>query len=99
MPRKSASRHAKRPVARRSSAPRGVGTAKRASQLLRRTRECGWLLYITEGYVANLRAAIARNAKHLTPRDRAIAEQMLQRADQTAYDLRRELAWRERGQK
>ena len=57
----------------------------------RSQRELAWLLYITEGYAANISHALAVNAYTLHPRALRIMRAQLRRAEQACLDLRRDL--------
>ena len=54
-------------------------------------RELSWLLYITEGYIANVNHALAINAYTTSPRALRVMARAMKAAEGTARDTRLEL--------
>lgn len=61
-------------------------TAKSYEQL--RQRELSWMLYITEGFLANLAHALAVNCVTFKPKDEAVISNIIAQVDRQAYRLR-----------
>ena len=61
-------------------------TAKSYEQL--RQRELSWMLYITEGFLANLAHALAVNCVTFKPKDEALISNIIAQVDRQAYKLR-----------
>lgn len=56
-----------------------------------RQRELAWILYITEGYIANLEHALAVNCVTFEPSDANLVEQMIATTRDVADQVRSEL--------
>lgn len=63
-----------------------------ASYPQRRHRELSWLLYITEGYVANAAHALAVNCVTFDDRDKAVIERVMRDAEETSNKIRQRLS-------
>ncbi len=61
-------------------------TAKSYEQA--RQRELAWMLYITEGYLANIAHALAVNCVTFKPIDEALVSSIIAQVDRQAYKLR-----------
>lgn len=57
----------------------------------RRQRELAWLLYITEGYIANVANALQVNGATLDRRALATMKNAMRNAENTAREIRAEL--------
>lgn len=58
----------------------------------RRQRELAWMLYITEGYIANMRHCLAINCVTFNDADKREAEVAIESATKQAARLRRHLS-------
>jgi hypothetical protein len=58
----------------------------------RRQRELAWMLYITEGYIANMQAALAINCVTFNEVDKKEAARIIQAANNSALRLRTHLS-------
>lgn len=56
-----------------------------------RQRELAWLLYISEGYAANVAHALAVNAYTLDPAVLALMDRMVQAAETTGQEIRQHM--------
>lgn len=63
-------------------------TIRQISFAQMRQRELAWLLYITEGYLANASHALAVNCVTFNQTDAALVERAIDRAQETADELR-----------
>jgi hypothetical protein len=61
------------------------------SPALRRQQELAWLLYITEGFIANVEHAERMNIFHLDRKDCAVLRQMKKEAETSAALLRKRM--------
>lgn len=57
-----------------------------------RVKQLGWMLYITEGYIANLQHALAVNAYTLDAASLRVIKAGMKDAQFIALDIRKELA-------
>ena len=64
---------------------------KKTSFPQRRQRELAWLLYITEGYIANAEHALAVNCVTFDGDDGAVVQRLIDSAAASAAQLRQHL--------
>lgn len=62
-----------------------------ATRKQKRQREIAWLLYITEGYMANLTQASINNLSSMSAADRKVISRVMQQVHGFSEDLRNHL--------